>query len=64
VTRPERSAKPARMTKALALLTTLVMVVQIVWPLGLPGLRTRGDAWKLAAAALFVFMLVAVSKGE
>lgn len=52
------------MTKALALLTTIIMVVQIVRPLGLPGLRTRADAWKFAVAALVAFLLVAITKGE
>lgn len=52
------------MTKAIALVTTVVMVVQILRPLGLPGLRTRGDAWKLAAAGLIAFLLVAMTKGE
>jgi len=52
------------MTKALALLTSLAIAVQIIRPLGLPGLKTRGDAWKLAAGALLIFVLVALTKGE
>jgi hypothetical protein len=52
------------MTKALSLLIVLAMIVQLVRPLGLPGLKTRADAWKLALAALIAIMLVAVTKGE
>ena len=42
----------------------LAMAVQIVRPLGLPGLRKRADAWKLAAAGLATIMIVAMNKGE
>ncbi len=52
------------MTKAISLLVILTMAVQIIKPLGLPGLKTRADAWKLAVGALVVFMLVAVLKPE
>ena len=40
------------MTKVLALVIVLMMVVQIIKPLGLPGLRQRRDFWKLAFIAL------------
>ena len=46
------------------MLTTLAVVAQVIRPLGLPGLRKRADAWKLAVGALVVFMLVAVTKGQ
>jgi hypothetical protein len=52
------------MTKAISLLVILAMAVQFARPLGLPGLKKRSDAWKLAVAALFAVMLVAVTKGE
>jgi len=52
------------MTKALSLLVVLAMVVQIIRPLGLPGLEKRSDAWKLAVAALLAFTLAALTKGE
>lgn len=52
------------MTKAFSLLMILAMVVQIVRPLGLPGLRKRADAWKLALAALVTIMIVAMTKRE
>ena len=44
------------MTKVLALVIVLMMAIQVIKPLGLPGLRQRRDFWKLA-----VFALVAIS---
>ena len=52
------------MTKAVSLLFVLAMAVQIIKPLGLPGLKRRADAWKLAVAAFAVILLVAVTKGQ
>ncbi|WP_200939545.1 hypothetical protein [Aureimonas sp. Leaf454] len=43
------------MTKLFSTLFILLMLIQVIWPLNLPGLRKRGDAWKLAMAALVVF---------
>ncbi|SHJ73728.1 hypothetical protein SAMN02745911_3165 [Aureimonas altamirensis DSM 21988] len=43
------------MTKIVSALMIVAMVVQVIRPLGLPGLRKRGDFWKIALAALFVF---------
>ena len=51
------------MTKVLSLLIVLAMAVQIIRPLGLPGLKKRADAWKLAVGALAAIMLVAATKG-
>ncbi|MFB9952806.1 hypothetical protein ACFFP0_28505 [Rhizobium puerariae] len=42
------------MTKTIAVLLILAMLIQIIKPLGLPGLRRRGDFWKLA---LFAFAI-------
>lgn len=52
------------MTKLVSLIVAVLTVVQIVRPLGLPGLRLRGDAWKLAALAMVIFLLLAMTKGE
>jgi hypothetical protein len=49
--------------KVVSLLIVAAMIVHLVRPLGLPGLRRRADAWKLAAAALAAFSLVALAKG-
>ena len=47
------------MTKALSVILGLLMLVQIVYPLGLPGLRRRADAWKIAVVALALILAVA-----
>jgi hypothetical protein len=49
-----------RMTKALSIVIVLIMVVQIIKPLGLPGLRKRSDFWKLALVALGLLSLTVV----
>ena len=52
------------MAKIIALLLLGLMVVNIIRPLGLPGLRKRGDFWKIAVVALAAMMLtVAVRPG-
>jgi len=53
----------AGMTKVFSLLIILAMAVQFIKPLGLPGLKKRSDAWKLAIAALAAIILVAATKG-
>jgi hypothetical protein len=45
------------MTKILGLVIICMMVIQIIKPLGLPGLRQRRDFWKLAVAALVAMSL-------
>ncbi|MCC2689678.1 MAG: hypothetical protein K0S21_2481 [Rhizobiaceae bacterium] len=40
------------MSKLLALVILGLMAVQLIRPLGLPGLRRRRDFWKLAVVAL------------
>jgi hypothetical protein len=40
------------MSKLLALVIVGLMAVQLIKPLGLPGLRHRRDFWKLAVVAL------------
>lgn len=45
------------MTKLLSLVIIGMMIVQIIKPLGLPGLKKRGDFWKLAVLALVAISL-------
>ena len=52
------------MTKAFALVIAAAMAVHLIRPLGLPGLRKRSDAWKLALVALALILAVAVLKPE
>ncbi len=52
------------MSKFLSLAIIGLMVIQIIKPLGLPGLKRRSDFWKLAVAALAAISLtVAFSHG-
>ncbi|KFB08688.1 hypothetical protein [Nitratireductor basaltis] len=52
------------MTKILSLLVIAMMVLHLIRPLGLPGLKKRKDFWKLAIVAIAAIMLtVAVSHG-
>lgn len=52
------------MTRAITIFLGLAMLVQIIRPLGFPGLRRRADAWKLAAAAIgLVSLLTAIKVG-
>jgi len=41
-----------RMSKILSLLIVVAMILHLIRPLGLPGLRKRSDFWKIAVAAL------------
>ena len=53
------------MSKALSLVIVAMMAIQIIKPLGLPGLRQRRDFWKLAVLALGAIMLtVLLSHGQ
>jgi len=49
------------MSKILALVILGLMVIQIIKPLGLPGLRQRRDCWKLALAALAAISLTVLA---
>jgi hypothetical protein len=58
---PLEAQEPAAgMTKALSIVIILIMVVQIIKPLGLPGLRKRSDFWKLALGALGLISLTVI----
>jgi len=43
------------MTKLFSLLICLLMLIQVIRPLGLPFLHRRIDFWRLALLALVVF---------
>ncbi len=45
------------MTKAISAFLLLAMLIQVIRPLGLPGLRKRGDFWKLAVVAFVLWSL-------
>ena len=46
------------MSKLFSILFLLLMVAHLIRPFGLPGMRKRGDFWKLAAAGIVVFGLI------
>ncbi len=48
------------MTKLLALVIIGMMVIQLIKPLGWPGLKRRGDFWKLAILAMAAISLAGV----
>ena len=45
------------MSKAITVLLLLAMCVQLIKPLGYPGLRQRRDFWKIAVFAIVVMMV-------
>lgn len=42
------------MSRAIALVLLLAMVAHLIRPFGVPGLRRRGDFWKIAVVAFAV----------
>ena len=46
------------MSKAIGLFLLAAMVLHLIRPLGLPGLRRRGDFWKIAIAAFVIWTAV------
>ncbi|NVP55656.1 hypothetical protein [Mycoplana rhizolycopersici] len=45
------------MSKVLPLLLLVAMVLHVIRPLGVPGLRRRRDFWKIAVGAIAVMMV-------
>jgi len=57
--------RAAPMTKMLSLLIVGLMIAHVIKPLGLPGLKKRGDFWKLAVIAIAAISLtVLMSHGK
>ena len=52
------------MSKVLAFVIIGLMVVQLIKPLGLPGLRQRRDFWKLAVGALAAISLTVLASHD
>ena len=55
---------PHPMTRLVSLLLGLLILIQLIRPFGLPGLRRRADAWKLAVLAFAVVMATAVLRPQ
>ncbi len=47
------------MGKAVAVVLAVAMIVHLIRPLGLPGLKRRQDAWKIAVLAFAVVIVIA-----
>jgi len=54
---PASAPQGNSMTKAISAFLILVMIVQVIKPLGLPGLRRRSDFWKLAVVAFVTWSI-------
>jgi hypothetical protein len=54
----QAEAKP--MTKILPFALILMMALHIIKPLGWPGLKKRGDFWKIAAGAIAAMCLLSL----
>lgn len=50
------------MTKLIGLLLLLAMIVQIIKPIGLPGLKLRADFWKLAVLAFVLWAITLLAR--
>lgn len=49
------------MTKLLSFVIIGMMIVHLIRPLGLPGLRRRKDFWKLAVLALVAISITVLA---
>jgi len=45
------------MSKIIAFIVIAMMAIQLIKPIGLPGLRRRSDFWKMAVVAFAAFAL-------
>jgi hypothetical protein len=50
------------MTKLIALLLILAMAIHLIKPLGLPGLRGRGEFWKIALIAFAIWAVALLTR--
>jgi hypothetical protein len=48
------------LTKIVPILAIILMVLHLVRPIGLPGLRKRRDFWKIALAMIAAVLVTAV----
>ena len=53
-----RSGNGCQVNKLIGLFLVLLMAVQLLYPLGLPGLKRRRDFWKLALLAFVLWSIV------
>ena len=51
-------------TKVLLVLVLVAMGLHLIKPFGVPGLRKRGDVWKIAIILIFAMMMALVLRPE
>ena len=51
-------------TKILLVLVLVAMCLHLIKPFGLPGLKRRGDVWKIALILSFAMMMALVIRPE
>ena len=52
------------MSKLFSVLFVLLMAAHLIRPFGLPGLRRRGDFWKIALVGIVVYGLIALIRPD
>ena len=52
------------MSKLFSVLFILMMGAHLIRPFGLPGLRRRGDFWKIALVGLMMFGVIVALRPE
>ncbi len=52
------------LAKAISIVLGLAMLAHIIRPFGLPGMKRRQDAWKIAILALFLMIVVVSLRPE
>ncbi|PWV87731.1 hypothetical protein DEV92_112100 [Phyllobacterium myrsinacearum] len=57
---PQAAGFVTTMLKILPLLLIVLMALHLIKPLGWPGMKKRGDFWKIAAGAIFAMLVVVV----
>ncbi len=51
-------------TKILLVLVLVAMILHLIKPFGFPGLKRRGDVWKIALILIFAMMITLVLRPE
>jgi hypothetical protein len=56
--------RPESLTKVVPIIGVILMLLHIIWPLNLPGLRKRRDFWKIAVAMGVAIILTALFRDQ
>lgn len=59
-----RAKGPESLTKIVPVIGIILMVLHIIWPLNLPGLRRRKDFWKIAVAMGIAIVITAILREQ